>query len=158
MKTYEAYVRNKTYIGYGIVNGIINAIIYLFIHLGVIGEMTTFNAGMFDMFITSALLGLILTWFVVPLTKGDIKKGVFDANMTFTPAQKLPKNTFVLSIVMCVVTGIAGSILSAILIFICEAFLFNWVMMIIKGIVCAIIGGLSGFIVIEDVVAHKLRD
>ncbi len=156
--TYEAYVKNKTYIGYGLINGIINAVIFYFIHMKDIAQMSTFDAGMFDMILTSVLLGMILTWCVVPLTNKDIKNDVFEANMHYTPAQKLPKNAFALSIVLGIVVGIVGSALSALLIFICQSFLFNWVLMIIKGIVCAIIGGLAGFTCIEDVVAHKLED
>ncbi len=156
--TYEAYVKNKTYIGYGLINGIINAVIFYFIHMSDIADMTTFHDGMVDMALTSVLLGMILTWCVVPLTKADIKKGIFEANTHFTQAQKLPQNAFVLSLVMGVAIGLVGSAISALLIFICQSFLYNWVLMIIKGIVCAIIGGLAGFTVIETVVAHKLED
>ncbi len=156
--TYEAYVKNKTYIGYGLINGIINAVIFYFMNKGAMGSMVTFHDGMVDMALTSVLLGMILTWCVVPLTKADIKKGVFEADKHFTQAQKLPLNAFVLSLVLGVAIGLVGSALSALLILICQSFLTNWVLMVIKGIVCAVIGGLAGFTVIETVVAHKLED
>ncbi len=156
--TYEAYIKNKTYIGYGLINGIINAMIFYFVHRSVMGQMTTFHDATVDMLINSVALGMILTWCVVPLTKADIKKGTFEANMHFTSAQKLPLNAFVLSIVLGIVCGLVGTAISALLFYICQSFLTNWLHFAVKLLVCSVVGGLCGFTVIETVVAHKLED
>ncbi len=156
--TYEAYIKNKTYIGYGLINGIINAAIFYFSNMSDMGVNVTYDNAVFGMAINSVLLGMILTWCVVPLTKADIKNDKFEANMHYTQAQKLPANGFVLSIVLGIVCGLIGTAISALLFFVFKSMLTNWTVFFVKLLVCAVVGGLAGFTVIEDVVAHKLED
>ncbi len=156
--TYEAYVKNKTYIGYGLINGIINAAIFYFSNMSKMGESVTFHDATVGMAINSVLLGMILTWCVVPLTKQDIKNDKFEANKHFTQAQKLPQGAIALSVVLGIVCGVVGTAISALLFLIFQSYLTNWTVMIVKCVVCAVVGGLAGFTVIEDVVAHKLED
>lgn len=79
-KDYQSYLKNKCIVGYGIVNGIVNALIFMGMHAG--DADITFAAGKVveEIALTGALLGLILTWCVVPLTKMDFNKGVYPGN------------------------------------------------------------------------------
>ena len=58
-KDYQSYLKNKCIVGYGIVNGIVNALIFMGMHAG--DADITFAAGKVveEIALTGALLGLI---------------------------------------------------------------------------------------------------
>ncbi|MFR0868682.1 MAG: hypothetical protein ACLSGS_06540 [Adlercreutzia sp.] len=68
---------NKCIVGYGIINGIINAVIFYLMHLSE-PELLFSEADIFhDFALTGVLLGILLFVIVVPLTRMDLRKGVF---------------------------------------------------------------------------------
>lgn len=158
-KDYTSYLKNKCIVGYGIVNGVINALIFFGMHAG--DASITFNAGKVveEIALTGALLGLILTWCVVPLTKIDLKKGVYQGNSTgYGWCAKLPGK----AIPMSVVVGIIALAVAAPLAWICTLALplplTRTGMMIFKGCMCAVAGCVSGYVVIGATTAACERE
>lgn len=148
-KDYQSYLKNKCIVGYGIVNGIVNAAIFFGMHAG--DASVTFGATdvITEIALTGALLGLILTWCVVPLTKMDFNKGVYQANPAgYGVLAKLPKK----SIPMSIVVGVIALVVATPIAWLCTLFLplplTRTGMMIFKGCMCAIAGCVSGYVVI----------
>lgn len=76
-KPFNSYLLNKCIVGYGIINGIINAVIFYLMHLSE-PELLFSEADVFhDFALTGVLLGILLFVIVVPLTRMDLRKGVF---------------------------------------------------------------------------------
>ena len=76
-KPFNSYLLNKCIVGYGIINGIINAVIFYLMHLSE-PELLFSEADIFhDFALTGVLLGILLFVIVVPLTRMDLRKGVF---------------------------------------------------------------------------------
>lgn len=148
-KDYTSYLKNKCIVGYGIVNGVINALIFLGMHAG--DPDITFAAGKVveEIALTGALLGLILTWCVVPLTKMDINKGVYQGNPAgYGCMEKLPKKAIPLSIVVGVIALAVATPIAWLCTFVLPLPLSRTGMMIFKGVMCAIAGCVSGYVVI----------
>ena len=67
-KPFNSYLLNKCIVGYGIINGIINAVIFYLMHLSE-PELLFSEADVFhDFALTGVLLGILLFVIVVPLT------------------------------------------------------------------------------------------
>ena len=74
-KPFNSYLLNKCIVGYGIINGIINAVIFYLMHLSE-PELLFSEADIFhDFALTGVLLGILLFVIVVPLTRMDLRKG-----------------------------------------------------------------------------------
>lgn len=148
-KDYQSYLKNKCIIGYGIVNGVINALIFLGMHAG--EPDITFAAGKVveEIALTGALLGLILTWCVVPLTKIDLKKGVYQGNPAgYGVLAKLPYKSIPMSIVVGIIALVVATPIAWLCTFVLPLPLSRTGMMIFKGCMCAIAGAVSGYVVI----------
>ena len=148
-KDYKSYLLNKCIIGYGIVNGIVNALI--FFGMNASNPDATFVQGKIieEMALTGVLLGLILTWCVVPLTKMDLKKGVYvgvEGAYGFTA--KLPKKAIPMSLAVGVIALVVVVAITGLLTFVLPLPLNRTGMMIFKGCMCAITGAVSGYCVI----------
>lgn len=76
-KSFKSYALNKCLIGYGVVNGIINAAIFAGINAGAPDAMFGMHDIVHDLAFTGLLLGMLLFACVVPLTRMDLRKGVF---------------------------------------------------------------------------------
>lgn len=150
--SYDKYVKSKCIIGYGIVNGLINALIFFFINRGT----PAFNqqAILMDIAITSVAIGLILTWIVIPLTKSDLKKGAFEKSENLGLGAKLPANWLLLSLIVAVICLVVGIVLAFIVTLIIPMVPFV-AEMIIKAVICAIVGYVAGYFVIGSVAAHN---
>lgn len=151
-KDYKSYLLNKCIIGYGVINGVINALIFLGINAG--NPDALFNQGKIieEMALTGALLGLILTWCVVPLTKIDLRKGVYRGQAgSYGFAEKLPVKAIPMSIAVGVVALIVVVVISGLVTFVLPLPLTRTGMMIFKGVMCAVTGGISGYCVIGRV-------
>ena len=148
---YKSYLKNKCFIGYGLINGIINAIIFYLINRSDMLKAYTFGSALEEMAMTTLLLGLILTWCVVPLTKKDLNSVVYIKGSISKIASKLPKGAIALSIVVGLICLVAGSLVSSIIVTILGCSFNAWTMMVVKGIVCALTGALAGYLVIESV-------
>lgn len=159
-KDYKSYLKNKCIVGYGIVNGVINALIFRGLNAGnpdaLFGQAKIIE----EMALTGVLLGLILTWCVVPLTKMDLKKGVYQridaaeadgASGSYGFAQRLPRHAVPLSFAVGGVALAVVVILSGLFTLAAPLPLTRTGMMLLKGVMCAVTGGVSGYCVIGRV-------
>lgn len=153
-KEFKSYLANKCIIGYGIINGIVNAAI--FFGMNASNPDVTFAAGKVveEIVLTGALLGLILTWCVVPLTKMDLRKNVYKADADRNGIiAKLPGGAITLSIpVGIIAAALAGALALAFTMFLPMP-LTRTGMMIFKGCMCSVVGALSGYIVVTRTTA-----
>ena len=146
-KPFNSYLLNKCLIGYGVINGIINAVIFYLLHMGepaaLFGEADIFH----DFALTGVLLGILLFVIVVPLTRMDLRKGVFAgpnvANLggaaSLVPASYAPAllvTTVVATVAIMGVGAFAATLL--------PLPLSMTGMMLLKGVVCAVGGGVAG--------------
>ena len=146
---------NKCIVGYGIINGIINAVIFYLMHLSE-AELLFSEADIFhDFALTGVLLGILLFVIVVPLTRMDLRKGVFSgpnvANLggaaSLVPASYAPA--------LLVATVAATVSLMGVGAFACVLLplpLTVTGLMLLKGLVCACAGAVAGYITICYVV------
>lgn len=158
-KDYTGYLKNKCIVGYGIVNGVINALIFLGMHAG--DPDITFVAGKVveEIALTGALLGLILTWCVVPLTKIDLKKGVYQGDPNgYGWLAKLPCKSIPLSVVVGVIALAVAAPIAWACTFVLPLPLTRTGMMLFKGVMCAIAGCVSGYVVIGATTAGFERE
>ena len=149
-KEFKSYLANKCIIGYGIINGIVNAAI--FFGMNASNPDVTFAAGKVveEIVLTGALLGLILTWCVVPLTKMDLRKTDADRNGIIA---KLPGGAITLSIPVGIIAAVVAGALALVFTMFLPMPLTRTGMMIFKGCMCAVVGALSGYIVVTRTTA-----
>ena len=150
-KEFKSYLANKCIIGYGIINGIVNAAI--FFGMNASNPDVTFAAGKVveEIVLTGALLGLILTWCVVPLTKMDLRKNVYKADADRNGIiAKLPGGAITLSIPVGIIAAVVAGALALVFM---PMPLTRTGMMIFKGCMCAVVGALSGYIVVTRTTA-----
>ena len=116
-KSFKSYALNKCLIGYGVVNGIINAAIFAGINAGAPDAMFGMHDIVHDLAFTGLLLGMLLFACVVPLTRMDLRKGVFSLPGAAGGAFPLVSSSYAVSILgvgalaAVVMTG-AGALLS----------------------------------------------
>lgn len=156
-KPFNSYLLNKCIIGYGVINGIINAVIFYLLHMGepeaLLGHADIFH----DFALTGVLLGLLLFVIVVPLTRMDLRKNVFKLPAG-AGAFPLVSGSYAVSILAVgalatvFMTGI-GALLSLALP-VGGATVTG--MMILKGLVCACGGAVAGYFTISFVVRLSL--
>lgn len=148
-KEFKSYLANKCIIGYGIINGIVNAAI--FFGMNASNPDVTFAAGKVveEIVLTGALLGLILTWCVVPLTKMDLRKNVYKADADRNGIiAKLPGGAITLSIPVGIIAAVVAGALALVFTMFLPMPLTRTGMMVFKGCMCAVVGALSGYIVV----------
>ena len=153
--SFTSYALNKCLIGYGVVNGIINAAIFAGLHAAAEGATFDMAAGVSDLSFT----GLLLFVIVVPLTRMDLRKNVFKLPAGGAGAFPLVSGSYAVSILVvgalaCVfMTGI-GALLSLAL---PAGGATVTGMMILKGLVCACGGAVAGYFTISFVVRGQQR-
>ena len=151
----SSYVLNKCVIGYGIVNGVVNAVIFYLMHAG--DPLATFDRASIalDMTLTGVLLSLILMACAVPLTRHDMKRQAFDsseplegwrANLSKSPVAAA---LLVAAASTAVTVGVAmgASLLLPLPLGVIP-------MMVFKGVLCALAGGVSGCLSIYYAIAR----
>ena len=156
-KSFKSYALNKCLIGYGVVNGIINAAIFAGINAGAPDAMFGMHDIVHDLAFTGLLLGMLLFACVVPLTRMDLRKGVFSLPGAAGGAFPLVSSSYAVSILgvgalaAVVMTG-AGALLSLAL---PAAGATVTGMMFLKGLVCALGGAVAGWFTISFVVRGR---
>jgi hypothetical protein len=156
--SFTSYALNKCLIGYGVVNGIINAAIFAGLHAAAEGATFDMGAVVSDLSFTGILLGMLLFACVVPLTRMDLRKNVFKLPAGGAGAFPLVSGSYAVSILVvgalaCVfMTGI-GALLSLAL---PAGGATVTGMMILKGLVCAC-GAVAGYFTISFVVRGQQR-
>ncbi len=157
--SFTSYALNKCLIGYGVVNGIINAAIFAGLHAAAEGATFDMAAVVSDLSFTGLLLGMLLFACVVPLTRMDLRKNVFKLPVGGAGAFPLVSGSYAVSILVvgalaCVfMTGI-GALLSLAL---PAGGATVTGMMILKGLVCACGGAVAGYFTISFVVRGQQR-
>ena len=129
-KSFKSYALNKCLIGYGVVNGIINAAIFAGINAGAPDAMFGMHDIVHDLAFTGLLLGMLLFACVVPLTRMDLRKGVFSLPGAAGGAFPLVSSSYAVSIL-----GV----------------------MFLKGLVCALGGAVAGWFTISFVVRGQQK-
>ena len=141
-KPFNSYLLNKCIIGYGVINGIINAVIFYLLHMGepeaLLGHADIFH----DFALTGVLLGLLLFVIVVPLTRMDLRKHVFAGP---NAANLGGAATTVAATVTLMGVGAFACVLLPLPLTVTA-------MMLLKGVVCACAGGVAGYFTICYVV------
>ena len=72
---FKSYLLSKCLIGYGLVNGIINAIIFYFMERGHLDKVFEAKDIISDFAFTTFLLGSLLALIVIPMIAKDMEKG-----------------------------------------------------------------------------------
>lgn len=154
---FKSYLLSKCIIGYGIINGLINAIVFYLMEKNHPDVM--FNGGdiVKDLVFTTFLLGFLLALIVTPLTVKDLEKGKFNSQKDIHKLEKyLPDHLFVFSLVIGLITAILTVILSSIIVFLLNIGpLTMFQMMLFKGIICAVCGAIAGYLCIIKVAYKK---
>lgn len=156
-KEFGAYAANKCAVGYGLVNGIVNAGVFAAMHAG--DTSVTFALGdvVFDLALTGLILGVILFAIVVPLTKHDLKAGAFVRPEVLPGVARVVPRSFagalvVVGLVAGMLAAVIGAVLSGLMSVAGVMPLGFAAMMILKGCVCALVGAASGYFTISFVV------
>lgn len=153
-KEYKSYLANKCIVGYGIINGIVNAAIFFGMNASNPDVTFAANKVVEEIVLTGALLGLILTWCVVPLTKVDLRKNVYKAEADRNGVvAKLPGGAFTLSIPVGIVAAVLAGALAWVFTLVLPMPLTRTGMMIFKGCMCAVVGAVSGYLVVTRTTA-----
>lgn len=158
-KSFKSYALNKCLIGYGAANGVINAAIFAGINAGAPDTMFGMHDIVHDLAFTGLLLGMLLFACVVPLTRMDLRKGVFSLSGASRGAFPLVSASYAVSILgvgalaAVVMTG-AGALLSLAL---PAAGATVAGMMFLKGLVCALGGAVAGWFTISFVVRGQQK-
>lgn len=151
---FKSYLTNKTFIGYGLVNGIINAGIFYMMEKGHMDATFDLAKIIEDMAITSFFLGALLAAIVIPLTIKELHDNKFSVSaqdkmspiVSMLPQTKLKASMAIGLITMTIVTAvsaIAGVMIHSMLP------LTVMQMLVFKGIGCAIGGAVAGNLVVQ---------
>ena len=138
-KPFNSYLLNKCIVGYGIINGIINAVIFYLMHLSE-PELLFSEADIFhDFALTGVLLGILLFVIVVPLTRMDLRKGVFSGPNVANLGGAVAATVSLMGVgaFACVLLPLPLTVTG---------------LMLLKGLVCACAGAVAGYITICYVV------
>ncbi len=155
--SFTSYALNKCLIGYGVVNGIINAAIFAGLHAAAEGATFDMGAVVSDLSFTGILLGMLLFACVVPLTRMDLRKNVFKLPAGGAGAFPLVSGSYAVSIL--VVGALACVFMTGALFSLALPAGGATVtgMMILKGLVCACGGAVAGYFTISFVVRGQQR-
>lgn len=148
-KTFPAYALNKCLIGYGLINGIINGVIFWLLHLAQPDALFDQATLATDMAITSMFLGLILFAVAVPLTKHDLKTKSFLLPKKFDGLSKiLPRNYVGSLLITGIFTSVVMASFTALIAFALPLPLELLPAALLKCVLCSLAGALSGYLAI----------
>ncbi|MEY8437769.1 hypothetical protein AAK967_08535 [Atopobiaceae bacterium 24-176] len=154
-KAFAAYMRHKCLIGYGVVNGVINAVIFYLLHNADPSVLFTLADAAHDVAFTGLLLGPLLFACVVPLTKMDRNHGAFKATeddaLLCCPMPRSYGAAMLLVGLVCAVamTGACTLAMQA------TGSLGLVAMTLLKGVLCAAGGALSGYLTLSFCQRHR---
>lgn len=152
---FAAYMRHKCLIGYGIINGIINAVIFYLLHRSDPGAVLTPADAAHDLAFTGLLLGPLLFACVVPLTKMDRAHGAFQATegdeLLCCPMPRSYGASMLLVALVCAVAMTGACTLATQV----TGPLDLGAMTLLKGVLCAAGGALSGYLTLSFCQRHR---
>lgn len=144
---FSSYALHKCLIGFGAVNGVLNAGIFWLMHGGDVTMQFDLVSIVADLVITGLILGAILFACAVPLTKKDMRAGAFIAPETFGGvASIVPRSYGAAMLVVGVVAGAFMGLLGVVAAFVLSAPLPMVAMMVLKGCACAFGGAAAGYL------------
>ncbi len=154
-KPFAAYMRHKCLIGYGVINGIINAVIFYLLHNADAGAVFTLADAAHDVAFTGLLLGPLLFACVVPLTKMDRGHGAFKADegdaLLCCPMPRSYGVSMLLIALVCAVAMTGACTLAMQL----TGTLGLGAMTLLKGVLCAFGGAVSGYLTLSFCQRHR---
>lgn len=152
---FNKYLLEKCLIGNGIINGIINALVFFAMHKS--EPNTTFMTTdiVIDLSATSLILGFLLALIVFPLTAKDLNAGKITRQ---EGANKivgfLPKNKYASALVIGIITMVIIAPITWALVMVLNLSPMTVKSMgIFKGIMCAVAGMIAGFMTILKAVS-----
>lgn len=155
-KTFQSYLLNKCLIGYGIINGIVNALIFYLMHMSDTAITFGYNDIMIEMATTGFLLGVILMECVLPLTRMDVRKDVFEVPAHIDGWQKrIPRSNLMGAIVIGLVAMVATLAVAAIFLVFLPRPLGFVPMLVFKGFLCAVAGAVAGYLSIYKTIVAQ---
>ena len=150
---FNKYLLEKCLIGNGIINGIINALIFFAMHKS--EPNTTFMTTdiVIDLSATSLILGFLLALIVFPLTAKDLNAGKIQEGANKIVGF-LPKNKYASALVIGLVTMVIIAPITWALVMVLNLSPMTVKSMgIFKGIMCAVAGMIAGFMTILKAVS-----
>lgn len=152
---FNKYLLEKCLIGNGIINGIINAIVFYALEKGHPDKIFMTTDIVTDLAITSLILGVILSLIVFPLTVKDVNAGkVVKQEGVNKIVGFLPKHKFASALVVGIITMVAITIVTwAVVMVLGLSPLTVKTMGIFKGIMCSIAGMVAGYLTIMKAVS-----
>lgn len=158
-KKFNNYLLEKCLIGNGIINGILNAIIFYTLEKGTPDKIFHTQDVVMDFAFTGFLLGFLLPLIVFPLTQKDITSGKFTLPEGTNKIANLLPNKKILS---ALVIGVIAMVLMVSIAFVCVSLLGLTpltvkAMGIFKGIMCAIAGATAGYLTITKTAYSEVK-
>lgn len=156
---FNKYLLEKCLIGNGIINGIINAIVFYALHKSEPDAIFMTTDIVIDLAATSLILGFILSLIVLPLTNKDVNSGkITKQEVTNKIVGFLPKNKWTLALAVGAVTMVVITIVTWALVMILSLSpLTVKTMGIFKGIMCSIAGMVAGYLTIMKAVSVESK-
>lgn len=149
----DKYFLEKCFIGNGVINGIVNALIFYGAESAHKDKMFSLTDVLKDISFTVFLLGLLLVLIVHPLTVKDIKSGKLEkASEPSKLLKVLPKKKGLASLVVGLIAVAICVPLTALAAVALKLTPITYTGMgIFKGVICAIAGTLSGYLTVVHV-------
>lgn len=157
--SFKSYLLEKCLIGNGIINGIINAIVFYAMYKSHPNATFMTVDIVTDLAATSLILGIILSLIVLPLTTKDVNNGKIARQEGSNKVSAfLPNNKYLSILVVGIITMVIITVLTWFVVMI-----FNLspltvkTMGIFKGVMCTIAGMIAGYLTIMKAVSVEAK-
>lgn len=152
---FNKYLLEKCLIGNGIINGIINAMVFYAMHKSEPNATFMTTDIVIDLAATSLILGFLLALIVLPLTAKDLNSGKITRQESANKIVGfLPKNKYASALVIGLVTMVIIAPITWIAVMILNLSPLTVKSMgIFKGIMCAVAGMIAGCMTILKAVS-----
>lgn len=160
-KTYKEYVAHECTNGFGIMNGIINAVVFVALLMGDFSIEFDFMHGLKELAPGTIVLGIVLSLIVNNIARKALNKGEYTATAADAGlGGLLPKKAFPMAVVVgLIVAFFAANFTVIVWGFMGFDVVLNWwQMMIFKGVTTGLAGAIAGYLVIGHVVADELSN
>lgn len=156
---FNKYLLEKCVIGNGIINGIINAIIFYMLEKGHPDKIFHAQDIVTDLAATSLILGILLALIVFPLTQKDVTSGKLTMQEgTNKIASLLPNKKFLTVLSIGLVTMVLTTIITfAVVNLFSLSPLTVKTMGIFKGVMCTIAGIIAGYMTIVKTIYSQAK-
>ena len=155
VQNFNKYLLEKCLIGNGIINGIINAMVFYAMHKSEPNTILATTDIVTDLSATSLILGFLLALIVFPLTAKDLNAGKITKQENANKIVGfLPKNKYASALVIGIITMVIIAPITWALVMVLNLSPMTVKSMgIFKGIMCAVAGMIAGFMTILKAVS-----